>query len=245
MGTPSNLEELDSESKISSVISSWWVSKNSITKNLRRLRRSKDWRMLEQNTRIRFNVVFAGVQRRTPPTHWLLHANVKELLAWFISNALKIGFWHRNKKNHQMLRTKMSVLSTGSVSNARSVSRCTHTLSKSAGPYTRSLIYLSKWTTTTTIFCLSRCHLIRIPPETSICWLWHLSNLNSSLEEAMRARCESMISVWVDVTPSLSASRMDSTLKITPLNLEPLFCSRTSSDWRPNIRWQSKLAAQW
>ena len=156
--TLSNLEECDSVSKISSVIRFPWANRSSTTKSLRKLKKSKESRILDtKEQKIRFNAEFAGLLRRTLIIHWSLLANAKVQLDWSTFNAWRIGFSLKSRRNHQMLKTKTSDLSIGSVSNARYASTCIHTPSKYSAQYTKLLTCRSKWTMTTTIFCLSRC----------------------------------------------------------------------------------------
>lgn len=75
--TPSNLEELDSESKISSAIKLWWVKLSSITKSSRKLRKSPASRIWRNAPRTTFSAEFVGVLRKTKPIHWLLPASAK------------------------------------------------------------------------------------------------------------------------------------------------------------------------
>jgi hypothetical protein len=151
------LVESDSELRISSVIRSWWAKRSSTNKNWKKLKKSwvssKSRILVPMVLRIKFSAESVGARRRTTQTPWSLHANVKVLSVWSTSNAWRIGYWHRSKRNHQMLKTKTSDPSTGNVLSVRFANKCTLIPSKSNLKYTRSSTSRSKWIMITTTSC--------------------------------------------------------------------------------------------
>lgn len=148
----SSLEESALEWRISNVIRLRCLKVSFTIKSWRKLKKSKVSRILINRTKTTFNAESAGVLKKTKITHWLLHANVEVLLVLSISNALRIGFSLKNKKNLQIPKIRMFVLFTGSVLSVKSASKCTHTHSRYRGRSIRSLTYRSSSPLLTTTF---------------------------------------------------------------------------------------------
>jgi len=141
---PSSLEESGSESKISGAITCKCPKRSFINKNWERPWRSKAAKTSNLIKWIRSNAESAGAMRMILQTHLLWLANAKELWVWSISSAWRVGSSHKNKKNHQALKTRTWDLFTGRDSNAKFARVCIHTLSKFERPSTKSSIKLMK-----------------------------------------------------------------------------------------------------
>ena len=126
-----NSEGFDSESKTSNVIKFQWVKVSSTIKNSRKLRKWEVWRIsVQKELKTRFSAEFVGVPKKITTIHWSSLVNARARSVSFTSSALRTGCWLKNKKNHQMPKTKTYALFTGNVSNVKFVSKCTLTHSK-------------------------------------------------------------------------------------------------------------------
>ena len=228
--TLSSSEELDSESKISNVTSCKCLRKNCTIKSWERPWRSKEPKTLIPMKWTKCSAESAGAMKTMTKIHLLLHANVKVPLVSSISNAWKVGSLLKNKKNHQVLRTRTWGPFTGKGLNAKFANKCILTLSRSGKPSTKLSIKRMKslLKQMETIFFLSLCLSTKTRPGTFICWLLLLSRPNSNWEEVMRVKWGSTIFQSVDATQLSNVSKMDSILKIILQSSEPLFYSKTS-----------------
>ena len=138
----------------------------------------------------------------------------------------------------------MSSATTGKSLSARFANKVTRIYLRRAMIYSNWLISRSLLPTANTS-CLSPCLLIRTRAVTFICSQSQTRSRNSSWAVATRAKYASMTSQFLDATPSLSAERTVSTLRIICLNLARSSCWRTLYDWLRTTQWLSKLVAQW
>ena len=228
--TLSSSEELGSESRISNVTSCKCPKKNCTIKSWER-----PWRSEEPKTSIptkwtTSSAESAGAMKMTTKTHLSLHANARVLSVLSISNAWRVGSLLKNKKNHQVLRTRTWGPFTGKGLNAKFASKCILTLSRSGRLSTKLSIKQTKLQLRRmeTTFFLSQCLSTKTPLGTFICWLLLLSRPNSNWEEAMRVKSGSTIFQLVGATQLSNVSKMDSILKIILQSSEPLSYSKTS-----------------
>lgn len=150
-------------------------NKSCISKNYVKPWKSKEPKISRMPVKIRYNVESVGAMRMIYIIHWFLHANAKDLLDLSTSTAWRVGFSHRNKKNHQVLRIKMFVPSIGRDSSVKSASKCIHIPSKLVKQFTKLLTLLTKLLhkLKAIISCLNQCPWIRTLREIFTCWPWH------------------------------------------------------------------------
>lgn len=196
-------------------------------------------------TKSTFNAESAGETKKTKILIlWFSHASAKVLLVLSTSNASRVGCLLKSKKSHLTSPIKMWGPSTGNDLNVRSANICTPTRLKLTKKSSRLSTFLKKSALSTepTTFFSNRCLWTRTRQETSTCWMWLPTRMNSNWAEATNHRCELMTLVSVDAMPSLSASPTDFTSKTTRVSLEQSSFLRTSWDSKRLTPWRFKWA---